>query len=111
MFNDYCQRPGGQISDYNLDLVIKAKSINFYVKAVPMILSEEIMFNTLTHKLPVGVPYGVRHRVWSEWFPEVPFFGEMVSYSTYNELGEAVETMVPYELFDVNTVPWDEVIA
>ncbi len=112
MFNNYhwC-REGGQIADYRLDFVMKQKSINFYVKDVPMILSEALKFNELTGKTPRGLPYGVRARVWSDFFPEFPFPGETVSYSVYNELGEAVEIMTAYEAFDMNTVPWDDVIA
>lgn len=104
-------RPIGQISDYSYCPVMKAKSINFYVKDVPMILAEAIKHNALMLSLPVGFPYGVRTRVWSQFFPETQFLGEMVSYSIYNELGEAVEVMVPYDDFDMKAVPWDDLVA
>lgn len=101
----------GQISDYSYCPVMKAKSINFYVKDVPMILAEASMHNTLMLSLPVGLPYGVRTRVWSQFFPDINFVGEMVGYSVYNELGEAMELLFPYASFDMKTVPWDDIIA
>lgn len=110
MFYD-CYRNDGMISDYRLDCVMKAKSINFYVEDLPMVLEEAVKHNTLLFALPLGLPYGVRTRVWSQWFPDFPFPGETVSYSTYNDLGEAVETFFAYDAFDMNGVPWEEVIA
>ncbi|QNO00636.1 hypothetical protein QGX17_gp011 [Pseudomonas phage phiPsa381] len=107
---DVC-RPGGQISDYRLDTVIKAKSINFYVPDVPLILDEAIKQNALIMALPKGFPYGVRTRVWSDFFPNTAFLGEMVSYSIYNETGGAVEVMIPYADFVMASVPWDDIIA
>lgn len=104
-------RTVGQISDYSYCPVMKAKSINFYVKDVPMILAEASMHNTLMLSLPVGLPYGVRTRVWSQFFPDTQFLGEMVGYSIYNELGEAVEVLVPYAQFNMKAVPWDDIIA
>lgn len=104
-------RPIGQISDYRLDDVMKAKSINFYVQDVPLVLAEASMFNTLTFALPRGLPYGVRTRVWSNWFPDTQWTGEMVGYSTYNDLGEAVEHLIPYAEFNMVAVPWDDIIA
>lgn len=104
-------RPIGQISDYSYCPVMKARSINFYVKDVPMILSEASMYNDLVLSLPVGLPYGVRTRVWSQFFPDVQFLGELVGYSIYNDLGEAVEILVPFAQFDMKTVPWDDIIA
>lgn len=104
-------RPGGQISDYNLDCPMKAKSINFYVVDVPLLASEAAKLGALILALPQGVPYGVRTRVWSQWFHGVPFVGEMVSYSTYNDLGQAVEHMIPYADFNMVAVPWDDIIA
>ena len=108
---DCDHRQGGMISDYRLDDVLKAKSINFYVQDVPLILSEATMQNNLVFALPKGLPYGVRTRVWSQFFPDTQFLGEMVSYSTYNELGQAVEHMIPYADFNMVAVPWDEIIA
>ncbi|WYN05133.1 hypothetical protein ISREJYDI_CDS0172 [Pseudomonas phage UNO-G1W1] len=107
---DVC-RPGGMISDYRLDCPMKAKSINFYVQDVPLVLDEATKFNTLTMKLPRGLPYGVRTRVWSNFYPDVAFLGEMVSYTTLNELGQSVETMIPYAEFDMSTVPWEDIVA
>lgn len=107
---DTC-RSGGKISDYRLDEPMKAKSINFYVQDVPLILAEAAMQTTLIFALPKGLPYGVRTRVWSQYFPDTQFFGEMVSYSTLNELGQAVEHMIPYADFNMKAVPWDEIIA
>lgn len=104
-------RPLGQISDYSYYPVMKAKSINFYVKDVPLILYESVKLNKLLLSLPVGLPYGVRTRVWDQFFPDTAFLGEFVSYGVYNELGEAVEVMVPYASFDMKTVPWDDIIA
>lgn len=104
-------RPGGMISDYRLDDVMKAKSINFYVQDVPMVLAEASMHNNLIFALPVGLPYGVRTRVWSEFYPDVQFLGEMVGYSTYNDLGQAVEHMIPYADFNMKAVPWDDIVA
>ena len=104
-------RPAGRIADYSYCPVMKAKSINFYVTDVPMILDEAVMHNTLILSLPVGLPYGIRTRVWSQFFPDTPFAGEVVSYSTYSDLGEAVEHMVPYADFNMATVPWDDIIA
>lgn len=102
----------GQISDYSYCPVMKAKSINFYVKDVPLILAEASMHNTLLLSLPVGLPYGVRTRVWSQFFPDTQFLGEMVGYSIFSDLGgEAVEVLVPYAQFNMKTVPWDEIIA
>ena len=112
MFGPYgVYRPIGQISDYSYCPVMKAKSINFYVKDVPLILDESVKLNKLLLSLPVGLPYGVRTRVWSQFFSDTQFYGEWVSYSVYNELGEAVEVMVPYDAFDMKTVPWDDIIA
>lgn len=108
-YGDY--RSMGQISDYRLDDVLKAKSINFYVQDVPMILSEASMHNNLIFALPKGLPYGVRVKVWSQHFPDTAFLGEMVSYLTPNDLGQSVETMIPYAEFDMKTVPWDSIIA
>lgn len=107
---DVC-RPGGQISDYRLDCPMKAKSINFYVQDVPLVSDEAAMVQTLHAALPKGLPYGVRTRVWSTFYPDTAFLGEMVSYSTYNEMGQAVETMIPYDSFDMTTVPWEDIIA
>lgn len=104
-------RSGGMISDYRLDDVMKAKSINFYVKDVPMVLAEATMHNNLVFALPKGLPYGVRTRVWSEFYPDVQFLGEMVGYSLYNELGQAVEHLIPYADFNMKAVPWDDIIA
>lgn len=104
-------RPIGQISDYSLAEPMKAKSINFYVQDVPLVLAEATKFNELTFALPRGLPYGVRTRVWSNFYPDVQFFGEMVSYSTYNDLGQAVEHMIPYADFNMKAVPWDDIIA
>lgn len=113
MFYTDClaQRPIGQISDYSYCPVMKAKSINFYVKDVPLVLAEAVQYNSLIFALPVGLPYGVRTRVWSEFFPTVQFLGEMVSYSVYDETGGAVEVMIPFAEFDMRTVPWDDIIA
>lgn len=112
MFGPYgtC-RQVGQISDYSYCPVMKAKSINFYVKDVPLILDEAVKLNKLLLSLPVGLPYGVRTRVWDVFFPDTAFLGEFVSYSVYNELGEAVEVMIPYADFDMKAVPWDDIIA
>lgn len=107
---DVC-RPGGQISDYRLDDVMKAKSINFYVTDVPLILSEASMQINLTQQLPVGLPYGVRTRVWKNFYPDVPFFGEMIGYNTLNEQGQSVETLIPYADFVMADVPWEDIIA
>ncbi|UAV89613.1 hypothetical protein [Pseudomonas phage COT4] len=104
-------RPIGQIADYSYCPVMKAKSINFYVQDVPMILSEASKYNTLLLSIPMGLPYGIRTRVWSEWFPDTPFLGEMVSYGIYNELGGADEVMFPYDAFHMSDVPWDDIIA
>lgn len=113
MFYTDCQaqRPIGQISDYSYCPVMKAKSINFYVQDVPMILSEAVKYNELVLSLPVGLPYGVRTRVWNTFFPEIPFTGEVISYSVYNELGEAVELFFDFAAFDMKTVPWEDIIA
>lgn len=107
---DVC-RPGGKISDYRLDDVMKAKSINFYVTDVPLILDEAIKQNALIMALPKGLPYGVRTRVWSNFYPDVAFLGEMVSYTTINELGQSVETMIPYADFVMADVPWEDIVA
>lgn len=104
-------RPIGQISDYSYCPTMKAKSINFYIADVPMILSEAVKYNELVLSLPVGLPYGVRTRIWSVFFPDTPFMGEMVSYNEYDELGQAVEVMFPFASFDMKTVPWDDIIA
>lgn len=104
-------RAGGVISDYRLDDVLKAKSINFYVTDVPLILDEAIKQSNLIAALPKGLPYGVRTRVWSAFYPDTAFLGEMVSYSTYNDLGQSVEHMIPYADFNMAAVPWDEIIA
>lgn len=104
-------RPIGQISDYSYCPVMKAKSINFYVQDVPLILSEASKYNELVLSLPVGLPYGVRTRVWREFFPDTPFLGEMVSYNVYNELGGADEVMFPYDAFRMSDVPWEDIIA
>jgi hypothetical protein len=103
--------PGGSISDYNLDNPIKAKSINFYVQDVPLLADEAAKQVALLLALPQGVPYGVRTRKWSEWYPDAPFDGEIVSYSTYNDLGQAVEHMIPYDDFNMVAVPWEDIIA
>lgn len=112
MFGPYgtC-RQVGQISDYSYCPVMKAKSINFYVKDVPLILDEAIKYNELVLSLPVGLPYGVRTRIWSVFFPEIPYTGEVVSYSVYNDLGEAVELFFDFASFDMKTAPWDDIIA
>lgn len=104
-------RPIGQVSDYSYCPIMKAKSINFYVADVPMILSEAVKYNELILSLPVGVPYGVRTRVWDIFFPEIPYTGEVVSYSVYNELGEAVELFFDFDSFDMALVPWEDIIA
>lgn len=101
----------GMMTDYRLDAPMKQKSINFYVQDIPMILSEATKHNNLIFALPKGFPYGVRTRVWSQFFPDTAFLGEMVSYSVYDESGAAVEVMVPYASFDMKTVPWDDIIA
>jgi hypothetical protein len=74
-------------------------------------LAEAVMHNDLIFALPVGFPYGVRTRVWKEYYPDAPFDGEMVSYVVYNDLGQAVEELIPYASFDMKTVPWDDIIA
>jgi hypothetical protein len=102
---------GGSPLDYNLDSVIKAKSINFYVQDVPLLSSEASKQGQLILALPVGVPYGVRTRKWSDFYPDVEFLGEMVSYYVYNELGQVVEQMFRYDSFNMALVPWDEIIA
>lgn len=106
-----CFGPGAVPMDYNLDCPIKAKSINFYVQDLPLIAPEAEMSRTLILSLPQGVPYGVRTRKWSEWYPDVTFLGEIVSYSTYNDLGQAVEHMIPYADFNMKAVPWEDIIA
>jgi hypothetical protein len=97
--------------DYNTDCLVKPKSINFYVVDVPLLSAEASKQGQLILALPVGVPYGVRTRKWSDWYPDTPFLGEMVSYTTMNDLGQAVETMIPYAEFDMKTVPWDDMIV
>ncbi|UAV84678.1 hypothetical protein PHB09_183 [Pseudomonas phage PHB09] len=112
MFNDYYPcRPLGQVSDYSYCPIMKAKSINFYVADIPMILSEAVKYNKLILSLPVGVPYGVRTRVWDIFFPEIPYTGEVVSYNVYNELGEAEEIFFDFDSFDMALVPWEDIIA
>lgn len=107
---DVC-RPGGQISDYRLDCPMKAKSINFYVQDVPLILSEATMHINLVQQLPRGLPYGVRTRVWSTFYPDTAFLGEMVSYNILDESGASVEVMFPYASFNMADVPWEDIIA
>lgn len=102
---------GGSITDYNLACPLKAKSVNFYVEDVPLVDFEAEMLRALMKALPVGVPYGVRTRKWSDWYPDTPFLGEMVSYTTYNDLGQAVEHMIPYADFNMVAVPWDDLVS
>lgn len=104
-------RPIGQISDYSYCPVMKAKSINFYVQDVPLVLAEQVMRNKLLMGIPQGLPYGVRTRVWSTLFPDAPFTGEMVSYAVLDETGGSVETLIPYAEFDISTVVWEDIIA
>lgn len=112
MFGPYgIYRPVGQISDYSYCPVMKAKSINFYVQDVPLILDESVKLNKLLLSLPVGLPHGVRTRVWKDFFKDTIFLGEFVSYSVYNELGEAVEVMIQYDDFVMADVPWEDIIA
>lgn len=105
-----CYRPGGKVSDYSLAEPLKNKSIDFYVEDVPMILAEAMLHNSLFQKLPVGLPYGIRVRVWSKFY-DTPFDGIKVAYNTYSDLGESVTNMFPADTFDMTTVPWADVIA
>lgn len=111
MFYENSCRPKGQISDYRLDDILKVKSLNFYVRDLPLVSEESAMFQDLYAKLPKGLPYGVRTRVWKDFYPDVQFFGEMVGYTAVNEAGQAVETLVLFENFVMADVPWEEIVA
>lgn len=108
---NYDNRPTGQISDYRLDCPMKQKAINFYVQDVPLVTDEAAMLRTLHAALPKGLPYGIRTRVWSTFFPDTAFLGEMVSYVELDESGASVEVMFPYASFVMANVPWEDIIA
>lgn len=109
----YCNdnRPVGQIADYRLDCPMKQKAINFYVQDVPLVADEAAKLQTLYAALPKGLPYGIRTRVWKTFFPDTLFLGEFISYNIWDDLGQAVEVMTPYNSFIMANVPWEDIIA
>ena len=111
MFYENSCRPKGQISDYRLDDILKAKSLNFYVSGLPLTSEQSSMFQELYAKLPKGLPYGIRTRIWEDFYHDLPFFGEMVGYTTVNEAGQAVESLILFENFVMADVPWDEIVS
>jgi hypothetical protein len=90
---------------------MKQKSIDFYVQDVPLMADEAQKLRTLTAALPKGLPYGVRTRVWSTFFPHVAFMGEMVAYTTIDEQGQSTVTFFAYDDFVMADVPWEDIIA
>lgn len=101
----------GDISDYRLDILVKQKSVNLYVEDSPLSPTDVAIHSQLLAQLPKGYLYGVRVRIWRQWHPLVAYPGPTVTYSVYNELGEAVEVSSVYDDFDMSTVPWEDVIA
>lgn len=103
---------GGVIADYRLDCPMKQKSINFYVEGVPLSEDEDAAFQQLTILLPRGLPYGIRIRVWQDFFRDIVMPSEiMVGYSVTDELGGSVEIVQPLETFVMADVPWADIIA
>lgn len=106
------------VPDYNVpDTVfnntysVRQKSVNLYVENIALTPTESGAYLDILSKLPQGYLYGVRVRVWRQWHGAQPYPGPTVTYSVYNDLGEAVEVSSLYDDFDMNTVPWDDVIA
>ncbi|MNG86244.1 hypothetical protein D3C79_450220 [compost metagenome] len=72
---------------------------------------EDGAFNWLVSQLPVGRPYGAIYTKWSNRYPDVPFFGTMIAWATVNGLGQRVETLRPIVDFDIQEVPWDDLVT
>lgn len=110
-YGNDCYRAGGMIADYRLDCPMKQKSIDFYVQDVPLVYDEAAMLQTLYAALPKGLPYGIRVRKWSDFYPDAPWVGELVGYTTVNDLGEAVVTFFAYDNFVMADTPWEDIVA
>lgn len=100
----------GKIADYSLNPV-KQKSINLYVESQPLGALDLAMFKELEKSLPKGMQRGIRIRTWNQWYPDVEFLGVMVGYDLYNDQGEKLEVLATYLAFDVNSVPWEDIIS
>lgn len=100
----------GKNADYSLNPV-KQKSVNFYVESQPMSTIDKGLFKELYKALPLGMQRGIRIRTWDQWYPTVGFPGIMVGYNIYNEQGESIEVLATYLMFNMDAVPWEDVIA
>jgi hypothetical protein len=109
--NSYESRQNqGKNADYSLNPV-KQKCVNFYVESQPISVDDLVKYSELMDNLPVGMQYGVRIRTWSQWHPDVQYTDVMVGYSLYGESGEVEEVLDTYSEFDVNSVPWLDLIS
>lgn len=87
------------------------KGLNIYVRHMPLTAGEHMDADIVFNMLPKGGYYVTRVRQASVFYPSAVFTETMVGYETINDLGQRVETLAPLSTFDVNSVPWDDVIV
>lgn len=87
------------------------KGLNVYVQNMPLTLNEHMDVDDVYAMLPLGSDYVTRVRVAAIFYPSAAFTETMVGYETINDQGQRVETLAPLSTFDVNSVPWDDVIV
>lgn len=82
--------------------------INLYVEHEALSPTERAAFSALVLQLPPPMQHGIRTKVWRFNYPEMPYPGMMVGMRDITVVSSN-EILVPYEEFDMGSVPWDKV--
>lgn len=81
--------------------------INLYVENNPQTDAERAAYADLVSQLPPPQQHGVRIRLWSAFYPEVPYPGLTVGMRDVT-VAASNEVLIPYEDFNMANVPWDK---
>ncbi|QYW06699.1 hypothetical protein uav_168 [Pseudomonas phage UAVern] len=81
--------------------------INLYVQDPVCTPEERAAFSALVLQLPPPMQHGVRTRVWRFFYPDAPYPGLTVGMRDVT-VTASNEVLVPYDTFDMNSVPWDK---
>lgn len=91
----------------NPDMGCVGQVINLYLEALPHTDDDRAAYDALQAQLPPPMQHGLRARVWSQWYPEVPYPGLTVGMRDVTVVASN-EVLVPYATFDMASVPWEK---